>query len=462
VKISLIDILVGAYLLLGAVNAMAITHGQFDLLLLWRWVAVGAVYAMLRVVAAKRLTSKIVMWGVVIAGFVQSVIAILQQAELVSSNHRMLSVTGSFGNPGPLGGFLAVALVVAITLFFTSAAAKSLTVAGIALVTLLTIAAGLVLADSRAAFVAVITGIAVYFFKSSGQWLLRRRTIALPMTVIVMVFTVMALYGYRPASVDARLLVWQVSMDMVADEPLFGHGIGAFSREYMLYQAHYFETYPDSSFVMVADNVAYPYNELLHVLTEQGIVGGLIFVALFVTIFAHNPRDETQCRIRAGLAALLTFSMFSYPAHIFMLLLLFAVFAGLAESTTMFSFRMRRWATLSIQVILATTCIMTVAKYIYHESAMKYTSLSCEMYCDKGNACADVGDYTAAEHYYKTAALMIPTRLTPNYLLWKMVLSRGDTLRAMEIGNAMLSQPLKVENTYTLRAKAEVNKFLNE
>jgi hypothetical protein len=422
----------------------------------------GAVYAILRVMVAKRLTSKVVLWGVVIAGFVQSVIAILQHVELVSSNHRMFSITGSFGNPGPLGGFLAVVLVVAVTMLFTGTAARSRTGAGIAFVMLLTIAVGLLLADSRAAFVAATTGVAVCFFKPLWRCLHKRWIIALPMTAIAMVFAGSVLYGSRPASVDARLLIWRVSMDMISDKPLFGHGVGAFSQKYMLYQAHYFETHPDSRFAMVADNVDYSYNELLHILTEQGIVGGLMFVALFVAIFAHKSRDATQSCIRAGLAALLAFSMFSYPAEIFVLLILFALFAGLAESTTIFSFRTRRWVVLPAKVVLTITYIVAVGGYICHESDTQYAALSCENYCDKGNACVEAGDYAAAKHYYTTAAMMIPTRLTPNYLLWKMELSRGDTLRAREIGNAMLSQPLKVENTYTLRAKAEVKKFLDE
>ena len=47
---------------------------------------------------------------------------------------------------------------------------------------------------------------------------------------------------------------------MIKDKPITGHGIGAFEAKYMDYQAAYFKTYPDSKFVMLADNVKHPFN----------------------------------------------------------------------------------------------------------------------------------------------------------------------------------------------------------
>jgi hypothetical protein len=84
---------------------------------------------------------------------------------------------------------------------------------------------------------------------------------------------------------------------------------------------------------------------------------------------------------------------------------------------------------------------------------------TCETYCEVGNALTECGEYGRAEHYYRTAAAMIPTRLTPNYLLWKLYLVSGDTVRAAETARRLLAQPLKIENTFTIKAKAEVRKY---
>jgi len=86
---------------------------------------------------------------------------------------------------------------------------------------------------------------------------------------------------------------------------------------------------------------------------------------------------------------------------------------------------------------------------------------SCETWCDIGNTYATRKEFDRAESSYRTASRMIPTRLTPNYLLWKLYVEQGDTLRAVETAHSLLSQPLKVGNTFTIRAKSEVRKWLS-
>ena len=65
-----------------------------------------------------------------------------------------------------------------------------------------------------------------------------------------------------------------------------------------------------------------------------------------------------------------------------------------------------------------------------------------------------------AEAYLCQAAQMIPTRLCPNYQLWKLYVKQGDLMKAKKIGRKILTQPLKVENTYTLKAKVEIKEWL--
>lgn len=47
----------------------------------------------------------------------------------------------------------------------------------------------------------------------------------------------------------------------------------SFEKEYMFYQADYFRNHPQFAFLDVADNVTYPYNELLHIAVETGMCG---------------------------------------------------------------------------------------------------------------------------------------------------------------------------------------------
>lgn len=85
-----------------------------------------------------------------------------------------------------------------------------------------------------------------------------------------------------------------------------------------------------------------------------------------------------------------------------------------------------------------------------------------ENWCDIGDHYFENGVYDCAENYYRTAAWMVPTRITPNYLLWKMYRHQNRVEDAKVIGSYLLAQPLKVENTFTIRVKNEVREAMRE
>ena len=80
-----------------------------------------------------------------------------------------------------------------------------------------------------------------------------------------MILFIISIYYYKKDSADGRLLIWRVSIDMIADAPLVGHGIGTFENKYMYYQAQYFESHPYSKYEKFTDNIVYPYNEFLRI-----------------------------------------------------------------------------------------------------------------------------------------------------------------------------------------------------
>ena len=98
----------------------------------------------------------------------------------------------------------------------------------------------------------------------------------------------------------------------------------------MFYQADYFRNHPQSDFLNVADNVTYPYNELLHIAVETGMCGLVLFLLVAVSPFVFS--DERT--LKAVLAAWLIFAMFSYPVNVVPLMMNFALFTGLCRGKT--------------------------------------------------------------------------------------------------------------------------------
>lgn len=478
--ISKIDIALSAFCLYALLRG---THTDPLSLLYW-----GA--AILTYIAIRQTKNKtIILNALVLSATVQSIIAIAQKIGYIASQHSLFDVTGSLGNPGQLGGYLAIGFVISITLLKTQKHKL------IYLVTLCVIAIGLYLADSRASYVAVVIGIIVLcadiiLLSTKKYW-----KYLIPLCIVIVAVVSILTYNYRPDSADSRLLVWRVTMDMIADKPLIGGGLGSFEREYMLCQASYLTENPNSKFAMVADNVAYPYNELIHITVELGIIGLLLALSILWIVFKRKHNRK----IKASIAGLVVFSMFSYPSYVFALLTLLFVLLGLLSNDKSFRINLPRWTSpiiisafigIGVFYVIQGRCFWHLTpksqfekvnikrlkanpQYSHNlivywanntsefdEGAVDYIIPSAENYCDLGDIYAKKGDYSKSEEYYLLASQMIPTRVKPNYKLWQLYVNTQDSTSALHIANKLLSQPLKIENTFTIRSKAEVSNWL--
>lgn len=85
-------------------------------------------------------------------------------------------------------------------------------------------------------------------------------------------------------STEGRLLIYKVSTDMFRDHYLLGIGQGNFKKNYLHYQAAYFERgdYSEQE-LLLADNTYYAFNDYWQFVIEWGIFGG--FVLLTVSFF---------------------------------------------------------------------------------------------------------------------------------------------------------------------------------
>lgn len=499
-QISILDKAVGIYLLWGVASGIFISDLHLNGVLLVKWMVITLIYLFVRIFPFKEVFLFLIVGGAVI----QSVVAILQQLSWISSNHSIFPVTGFMGNPGQLGGVQAIAFIIALAMTIKKQGYKiiqySLLFGNVFIVY------SIVLSDSRAGLLASLCGVVVLFYKPiftalkhQGRWLI-------PMLIVLIIGGVFLIYNYRSASVDARLLIWQVCAEMIKEKPVLGFGIGEFNKHYMLYQAVYFMRHPDSMFTLVADNATYPYCELLHIWIEQGIIGVFIISALMA--FALKKTDRT---IKAALCGLIVFSMFSYPSSVYGLLVLLSILLGLSprKSIVGYSKKYLYIACISIAVFISfitfkeDSFYKEARKHIYsllykkNESALdffkehyyrltqyrmlnnmstmvfaKYPSLvnrerlneilpNCENWCDIGLIFQNCGDSITAQKYFNEASFMIPSRFKPDYLMWKLYIESGDSTNAIHTANLLLNKRLKVENTFTLKAKAELRLFLD-
>lgn len=448
-------------------------------------------------------------YGLILWGIVEAVVACFQKAGLMESWHHFFDVTGTFANPGPLGGFLSISLVGAVSLSGKHLLElKRSTASFVLLLSSLVSLYGLVLSESRAGWVAALSGIGVL-------WIPRIRRNVFPrigMYILGAIITCIAVWGFyqmRTDSANGRLLIWWNTLAMIQEHPLFGTGTGGWLANYMHYQAAYFTRHPDSPFVLLADNVAYPYNEYLHLWTEQGLIGIMLLFLLGHTCF----RSESPLTLKAQLCAWAVFAFFSYPSDVFVLQAVGISFTGMTRSKPIGSIRWNNYRCMYAGMLLGCIlCLSGISWGVYYKvreqikqpisvkrasdlqrlypyfchnaPLMTLYSQACtrnpiqrdwtfqvctqaaqvfpvyELYCEMGDSYQSQGEFARSEQCYQTAMRMVPNRVTPTYKLFKLYANQGKKDEALITADRLLRQPIKKEGTRTLEMKAEAGEYL--
>jgi len=81
---------------------------------------------------------------------------------------------------------------------------------------------------------------------------------------------------------SARLSMYAIALEVIKDEPIFGHGIGSFVRVWQLAKPAFYVEHPDA--ILPNQRVAHPHNEIIFWLVEGGIVAGIGLLACFIAV----------------------------------------------------------------------------------------------------------------------------------------------------------------------------------
>lgn len=153
IGLNTIDYIIGICLLYGICSYC--THQNAAPYILYKWGATLIVYWWIR---SHTLQLNTILVASCLSGTIQTILAIGQIQGWLASPNAFFQITGSFGNPGPLGGYIAITWIISLGLLVYTI--KKPYKIGISLLLLsLTIQSyGLYLTDSRAAWVASLSG----------------------------------------------------------------------------------------------------------------------------------------------------------------------------------------------------------------------------------------------------------------------------------------------------------------
>ena len=182
----------------------------------------------------------------------------------------------------------------------------------------------------------LLSGKRIHRFWKKSNYI--RRALLLSLLCTTIFFTGIHIYQIKKDSADGRLLIWKLSTEMVAKNPIEGYGYGLFERNYNLKQASYFCSQPSTTEHQNASLVAMAYNDYLEQAIEGGITGFIWYLGFFILLgyLAIRQKNREALAIVLAIAIMALFN-FIYAAITTWFLLLNYGAILLAASNNRFS-----------------------------------------------------------------------------------------------------------------------------
>lgn len=272
--------------------------------------------------------------------FSEAVLGLMQVFDYRHSNHFLYACTGTFFNPGPFGGFLAVCLSLLAASFTIT---KSKIWQWLAGATIFVVVIILPSTMSRSGLLGL--GCSLIVLALSIE---KYRNFIKKYWYAVLVAALIAgagAYLFKKNSADGRMFMNKISVQAMLGNGLSGAGLGMYTGVYGQQQHDYFakqiQIGDDGSIDISAINdkerltcdcPERAFNEYLAIGVEAGPVAMLLFVMVIVVSVINLLRRKSP--FAYGLITLAIFAFFSYPFDIpeFQIMLaVFLAFGGTVE-----------------------------------------------------------------------------------------------------------------------------------
>ena len=252
-----------------------------------------------------------VVWVLIVAGSVEAVWGLLQIYGYALSNHSFYTLTGSFYNPGPYSGFLALCLPVALHESLRGGLFMK-PLAWVALILMLVVfPSGM----SRTAWLAALVSsvyVLAMFYRRRLQPYLRKHWKVLVVAGLLLGLLGVEIYYWKKDSADGRMLMWKIA----STEMLVKKGVGwnQVAGVYGEAQEHYFALGKGTEHEKrVADAPQYVFNEYLQISLAWGFPAMIMYILILISGFYG-----LCCNWCWGLSgALFSFAVFSFASYPF-------------------------------------------------------------------------------------------------------------------------------------------------
>lgn len=323
-----------------------------------------------------------------------------------------------------------------------------------------------------------------------------------------------------------RILIYKVSLEMLGDHPWFGIGLGNFQRDYLLYQAEYFEK-GDFTLkeLLLADNTYFAFNDYLQLVVEGGVPMIILLffyikAVIYSIVYAHANESQDKTLTSIAIFNIIAISVAAFFTHIFENpiwgILFLMSFLLLTMPLSDFKRAPFRTSILVICLILTYfgTKLVNNKYYLqysqaqslaaagYHGDALEnykdlYAHLNADpwflynygrfmlkinnpyeamqlierskkalsfnnQYLDLGDCYFSLGNYDLAELHYLKSVHMVPNRFHNRFQLFNFYLATEQINKARICANEIHNLPVKVPSVRVTFIQQKIREFLKE
>ena len=406
----------------------------------------------------------------------ETIIAYRQLFGIVPSNNPLFTITGSFNNPGPFGGFVAVLLSISIVFaisLFEKKDRNRLEWALLISTSASSIAALVILPSSGSRTALISIAISAFCF-ILVNWEKLRLNISkrnfVVITLSVFFLSAVGLFLMKPDSAIGRFHIWNIECRVIADNPVKGVGDGQALGAYGIEQAEYFKEIERPEVLKrVAGCPEYAFNEYLRTGMERGLP--CMAVQILATIFVILVLLKRNSPLAYGAITLTVFAFASYPFSLwqFRAIALALLCAGIINIPIDVRGQMTALAvTVAIAIITFSRGGIKDEEQTYRQmyeqgydlfeygsypEAIKILEEGAQISSDPmfhniiGRCHEALGEYDAAEREYILSHFMVPGRLYPLVLLKEMYEKTGKVEESEKVMGEILSIPINPKNS---------------
>lgn len=345
--------------------------------------------------------------AIVLGGIFQSFYANMQLWCVCESSNTFFKVTGSFLNPGPLGGYLVgtFSILLGGYFYYTELSIRKDKNSWIKYIFLgggFFLLLGVVASQSRAAWLSALTGLILlgiirYDIVQKLQQMKRLKMFLIllgAMTFITLI--IIGSVSLRPTSANGRIFIWKVTSGMIQKNLINGVGLDQFKSHYMLEQASFFSKYPCSLEADFAGNTVFCFNEFLQHFVENGLIGIVLLFGVLICICLIHSHGAAIPKI--SLISIGVFSLFSYTSHILALKMMITVnlaFLSVLMQNNGCSYKLsiQKGVTFVFELIMAGFILWSMLFIYGYHKAWRYWTVANEAY--------QMYDYKKSVKYYR-------------------------------------------------------------